>query len=167
MNQNLLLLTVVPITLLTACQPYNDKQVVTNLTVADIPQEVTAVISERRADFVPEEVQKKVRGKRVYYDIEGESAGSEIEFDVLMTKDGPVIVETQRDLAWSELPQDIRTTYQRDVKAAKPVRIIESVQTDNSIVYEFFLKEKPKDPSFEIFSEKGSKPKLLNERSEH
>ena len=43
-----------------------------------------------------------MRDGRVYYDVEGELPGDvEIEFDVLMTEQGPKIVEIQRDIVWS------------------------------------------------------------------
>ena len=43
-------------------------------------------------NFKATEVLKKVRDGRVYYDVEGElPGGEEIEFDVLMTKNGPEI----------------------------------------------------------------------------
>ncbi len=167
-SQNLLIITATALlAFLSSCQPMQDDVVVSTLLVADIPTDVAAVISAHRPDFVPEEVQKKVRGKRTYYDIEGESAGAEIEFDILMTQAGPKIVEIQRDLAWTNLPADVRTTYKRDTKAAEPVRIIESVQTDESIVYEFFLEGRPSEPSFEICKVQGQAPKLLTERAEH
>lgn len=150
-----------------SCQLLTEQVIVTPLPVSELPKDVASVIAKERPDFVPAEVQKKVRGERTYYDVEGEASGAEIEFDVLMTEEGPQIVEIQRDLTWSQVPNDVRNTYDQKTKAAEPVRIIESVQTDQSIIYEFFLEGKPADPSFEIQTANGSPPKLLKERAEH
>lgn len=155
------------IAFISCCHPHQDKVAVQSIPVANLPKDVAHIIAKRNPGFVPMEVQKKVRGDRTYYDVEGESAGAEIEFDILMTDAGPVIVETQRDLKWLQVPADVRKTYTEQTQAAEPVRVIESVQTDDSIIYEFFLEGKPADPSFEIRSVKGSAPKLLTERAEH
>lgn len=113
------------------------------------------------------EIQKKTRDGKVYYDIEGElSDGSELEFDVLMTPAGPEIVEIQRDLAFEVIPASVQGLVLKASGGDMPARIIESVQVDDSIIYEFFLEGKPKDPAFEVkFS--GGEASLLTERWEH
>lgn len=140
---------------------------ITEVAVADLPDAVRALVSEARADFEPLEIEKKVRDGRTYYDIEGElSDGSELEFDILMTDAGPEIVEIQRDLAFDDIPQAVRDLALQTADGVEPVRIIESVQTDGAIIYEFFADGQPSDPAYEIRME-DSVPTLLDERWEH
>ena len=168
MNRSLTLLsTAALIAAFSSCQPVNQGSAASNLAAGDIPTNVAALIAKRRPDFVAKEVQKKVRGERTYYDIEGTSRGAEIEFDVLMTKSGPKIVEIQRDLKWTQVPLIVRATYRRETKAAEPIRIIESVQTDDSIIYEFFLSGPPSGPRYEIRTAKGQAPELLTKPGKH
>ena len=79
---------------------------------------------------------KKVRGDRVYFDVEGEDGdGSEIEFDVLMQEDGSAqIVEIQRDLEWSDVPEEVRSIALEASGGETPVRTIESLQTDGAVI---------------------------------
>jgi len=137
------------------------------VSVADLPSKVLSLVTSKREGFQPIEVQKKTRSGRVYYDIEGElNDGSELEFDVLMTPAGPEIVEIQRDLPFDAIPNSVREIALKASGGDMPARIIESVQVDDSIIYEFFLEGKPKDPAFEVkFS--GGEASLLTERWEH
>ena len=82
--------------------------VTTEVSLSDVPQSVKDVVKAARADFQMSEVLKKVRDGRVYYDVEGELPGDvEIEFDVLMTEQGPKIVEIQSCLLYtSPSPRD-------------------------------------------------------------
>ena len=140
---------------------------ITEVAVADLPETVASLIAEARSDFQPLEIEKKVREGRTYYDIEGEVGdGSELEFDVLMTDAGPEIVEIQRDLAFGDIPQTVRDLALQTSDGAEPARIIESVQTDGAIIYEFFADGQPSDPAYEIRME-GGVPTLLDERWVH
>ncbi len=158
---------------LMACSPSSSPDIsqgdviIEEVSVGDLPAEVLSLVLSARDGFQPLEVQKKTRSGRVYYDIEGElTDGSELEFDVLMTSDGPEIVEIQRDLAFEVVPESVRVLALKASGGDMPARIIESVQKDKSIIYEFFLQGKPKDPAFEVkFS--GGEASLLNERWEH
>lgn len=150
-----------------ACQSQQEEVIITPVAVSELPTDILDVINAERPDFTPEEIEKKVRAGRTYYDIEGEASGAEIEFDVLITEAGPSIVEIQRDLAWSDVPAAVRETYARETDAETPVRIIESVQTDGAIIYELFLAGTPSDPSFEIRTRENADPELLSERWEH
>jgi len=111
---------------------------ITEVQLNDVPKSVKTLVLAERQGFKMEEVLKKVRDGRVYYDVEGElPSGDEIEFDVLMTDSGPEIVEIQRDILWRQVPRKARGV----VKAAntdglKVARVIESTQTDGSIIYE-------------------------------
>ena len=140
---------------------------ITEVAVADLPESVASLIAETRADFQPLEIEKKVREGRTYFDIEGEVGdGSELEFDVLMTDTGPEIVEIQRDLEFDDIPQEVRDLALQTADGAEPARIIESVQTDGAIIYEFFEEGQPSDPAYEIRLD-GGVLVLLDERWIH
>ena len=63
---------------------------ITEIALADVPASVNKVVAANSPDFTATEVLKKVRDGRVYFDVEGELPnGEEIEFDVLMTDNGP------------------------------------------------------------------------------
>ena len=148
--------------------PRVSADVVTEIALSDVPQSVQAVVTAARADFTMTEVLKKERGERVYYDVEGELAsGEEIEFDVLMTEAGPQIVEIQRDILWAQVPAGARALVDGANKdGADIVRVIESRQTDDSIIYEIFIAGHKSDPRFEA-QVKDGKATLLPERWEH
>ena len=141
---------------------------VTEIALPDVPKSVSDVVMAARDDFTMTEVLKKVRDGRVYYDVEGElPGGAEIEFDVLMTSDGPQIVEVQRDIAVADLPVDVRRLVDGANKdALNLVRVIESTQTDSSIIYEVFVDGQKSDPRFEVQVTEGVS-KLLTSRWEH
>jgi len=141
---------------------------VTEIQLSDVPKSVVSLVNAERSGFTMVEVLKKVRDGRTYYDVEGElPSGDEIEFDVLMTDAGPEIVEIQRDIVWSQVPKKARAV----VKAANTdeleiVRIIESAQTDDSIIYEIFVAGHKSDPRFEAQMKDGQ-AKLLTSRWKH
>ncbi len=140
----------------------------TEIALSDVPQSVSDVVMAARTDFTMTEVVKKVRDGRVYYDVEGElPGGDEIEFDVLMTEQGPQIVEVQRDMAFADVPQNAREiTTKANTDGLEIVRVIESVQTDESIIYEVFVKGHPGDPRFEVRVQDGQ-AELLASRWKH
>ena len=141
---------------------------VTEIALSDVPQTVRALVSTTRPEFETTEVLKKVRDGRIYYDVEGELPnGDEIEFDVLMTENGPQIVEIQRDLNWDAIPL-VAQAAADDANAdnLEVVRIIESIQTDSSIIYEFFVAGHPSDPRFEVQVQDGV-AKILTARWQH
>ena len=66
-----------------------DEVVITEIPVDALPPSVPQAIAAERDGFTIEEVLRKVRDGRTYYDVEGELAdGSELEFDILMGADG-------------------------------------------------------------------------------
>lgn len=142
---------------------------ITKIALSDVPESVTNLVSTTQPDFEMTEVIKKLRDGRVYYDVEGElPSGDEIEFDVLMTKSGPEIVEIQRDLIWSDVPQNARDVVDNaNTDNLGIARIIESFQpADGSIIYEVFVANHPSDPKFEVRVKDGA-AKLLPSRWKH
>ncbi|MBI1400243.1 MAG: hypothetical protein GC148_08960 [Hyphomonas sp.] len=153
---------------LAACAtPPTTGVVITNIAVDETPAEVRALAVGAVKGFVIAEVQKKVRDGRTYYDVEGELPdGSELEFDILMTAAGPQIVETQRDLDWSAVPVAVRAAAEAAAPGLSPVRVIESTQTDGTVIFELFAPGAPSDPAIEV-SWAGSVAAILTERWPH
>jgi hypothetical protein len=141
--------------------------VITDLAVDETPAEVRALAEGAAEGFVISGVQKKVRDGRTYYDVEGGLPdGSELEFDILITAAGPEIVETQRDLDWSAVPEAVRAAAESAEPGLLPARVIESTQTDGTIIFEVFAPGAPADPAMEI-SLAGGLARLLSERWPH
>jgi len=137
---------------------------ITDMTAEELPQEVRALSEAAAEGFVISEVQKKVRDGRTYFDVEGTLPdGGEIEFDILMTPAGPEIVEIQRDLAWSDVPEAVRAA----APGIQPARVIESTQTDGTIIYELFAPGAPVDPSMEIALGTDGDVRVLEARWPH
>ncbi len=152
---------------LVACQAAPDGVQISHLTAAQVPQDVRALVIGAAPDFVIGEVQKKVREGRTYFDIEGTRAdGSALEFDVLMTRDGPEIVEVQRDVVWADVPLPVRAAAEAARPGFVPTRVIESRQNDDAILYELFERGAPKEPAMEV-EWRDSKPRALTERWAH
>lgn len=104
----------------------------------------------------------KERDGRRYYDVEGEVNGDEIELDLLETDGVWAVAEIQRDIAWADAPADVRAAAGN----VSPVRVIESKQTDGSIVSELFAAGKPAEPSLAVMLKDGE-AELLSERWPH
>ena len=65
--------------------------------------------------------------------------GDEIEIDMVQANEAWIIIEIQRDVEWSTLPQLVRATVANVPDSFEPVRVIESIQAaDGSVVYELF-----------------------------
>lgn len=153
--------------LLGACASSASDVVITEIAPSALPASVIAAVETERPGFEIEEVLKKVRDGRTYYDVEGETAeGAEIEFDVLMHGDLAEIVEIQRDLDWADIPEDVRAIALDASGGAEPVRVIESTQTDGAVIYELFADGQPADPAWEVRVHAG-KVELLTERWLH
>lgn len=136
---------------------------ITPVAAKDLPAAVVAVVKGAAPGMTIKEAELKERENRRYFDVEGVMPdGSEIEFD-LLEKDGVwAIVETQRDIAWSDAPKLVQDAAAASGKAITPVRVIESKQNDGMVIYELFAAGKPKDPSMEV-SFKDGQAKVLTE----
>ena len=107
--------------------------------IDQIPASAMSEIMSIKPGFVAEEAEKEFKHGNIYLDIEGEADGKEIEFDMLQTESGWKVVEVQRDLTWSQLPQNVAQALKTDSPDFEAKRIIESVQYGTEItVYEFY-----------------------------
>jgi hypothetical protein len=140
---------------------------ITTVAAADLPPAVTAIVKAAAPGLVIKAAELKARENRRYFDIEGVLPdGAEIEFD-LLEKDGRwEIVETQRDIAWVSAPQAVRDAATNAAHAVAPVRVIESTQSDGTVIYELFAAGQSKAPALEV-SWKNGVAKVLAEAWPH
>src|SRR5690606_10762906 len=65
--------------------------------------------------------------------------GDEVEIDLVRSNGGWTVLEIQRDVAWSSVPEPVRAAAAAAPDSFEPVRVIESAQAeDGSVVYELF-----------------------------
>ncbi len=140
---------------------------ITELSADEVPDAVRAAALAASPEMTILGAEKKVREGRVYFDVEGELPdGAEIELDMLETDEGVEVVEIQRDLNWADVPgmaRDAAIAVKADVA---PVRVIESKQTDGSVIYELFADGQPADPAMEVRVVDGA-AEVLAERWPH
>ncbi len=128
----------------------------------DIPEGVRTAAEAKIPGMNIAEVERKERDGLVFFDVEGTRPdGSEVELDMLEENGSYTVVEVQRDIDWAEVPADAKSAAPDTLFT--PVRVIESLQNDGTIIYELFEDGKPKEPSAEI-SYKDGKAEMLTER---
>jgi len=127
------------------------------LDISQIPASAMDEIKSIKPDFVVAEAEKEFKHGNVYLDVEGETGGKEIEFDMLQTESGWKVVEVQRDLTWPQLPENVAKALKADSPEFMPKRIIESVQYGTDItIYEFYAVDAAgKESRKEVKVEKG------------
>jgi hypothetical protein len=136
---------------------------ITPVAAADLPPAVLAVVTKAAPGLKVIEAELKEREDRRYFDVEGVlPGGAEIEFDLLENNGTWEIVETQRDIVWTDAPAVVRAA----AGAAQPVRVIESTQNDGMVIYELFAPGQPKTPALEV-SLKDGVAKVLAETWPH
>jgi len=139
----------------------------TELDAASLPGEVARLVTDAVPGIQIQGAERKEREGRVYYDVEGKRAdGSEVELDVLNEGGRYEIVEIQRDIPWTEAPESARSAAAASAKPFEPVRVIESKQTDGSVIYELFADGAPQKPALEV-QVKDGKAEVLREEWPH
>ena len=133
-----------------------------------IPEGIRAAAEARIPGMTIDEVEKKEREGNTFFDVEGARPdGSEVELDMLQGEDGSfTVVEVQRDLDWSDVPENARAAADNVEGMFTPVRVIESIQNDGTVIYELFADGKPEAPSAEV-SVKDGEAEMLTERWEY
>lgn len=143
---------------------------VTNISPVDtavLPPELRTLVEQTVPGMTVDEVDRKEREGRIYFDIEGKRPdGSEVELDVLQEGTRFQVVEIQRDLAWDQAPPAVIAVAKATPGNFAPERVIESRQTDGSVIYELFAPGRRDEPAMEIRVRDG-KVEVLGERWAH
>ena len=70
------------------------------------------------------------------FEVAGTLNDQEYEFDLMGPEGGWRVTQIQRDIAWADTPESVRTLVAAAPNAFEPVRVIESVQpADGSMIY--------------------------------
>ena len=110
----------------------------TGASLGSLPREVLAAAKAAQPSMNVTAAESETRDGRKYYDVAGRLPdGSDIELDLLQDPKGWKVVETQRDIALTAVPQAVRSTFDNADSRFTQDRIIESRQNDGIIIYEF------------------------------
>ena len=145
-----------------AALPPGPETAITEVAVADLPVALTGLVEATVPGMTIAEVERKARDGRVYFDVEGRRPdGSEVELDIQQVEGGRFeVVEIQRDIAIGDMPANARELAESAPGAVPPVRIIESRQTDGSVIYELFADGRPAEPAMEVRVKDGQAERL-------
>jgi hypothetical protein len=137
------------------------------LTPADLPAALAALVQKTVPNMTVAEVERKEREGRIYYDVEGSRPdGSAVELDIQQIGDRFEVVEIQRDIVFADMPAEVRSAARAAAGAFVPERIIESRQTDGSVIYELFAAGQTAEPAMEVRAKDGN-AKVMTERWPH
>lgn len=85
------------------------------------------------------------------FEVTGTLNGQEYEFDLMGPEGGWRVTEIQRDIAWADTPESVRTLVAAAPNVFEPARVIESTQpVDGAIVYELFAPGVTDAPTLEV-----------------
>lgn len=143
------------------------KAEIDTLAAADLPAGVRDMVLARVPGMTIAEAERKERGGKVFFDVEGTRPdGSAVELDLIEEAGTYRVVEMQRDIAWADAPAPVRAAAGAAADAFTPARVIESTQEDGMIVYELFAPGKADEPAAEV-DWKDGKAVLRSERNEY
>jgi hypothetical protein len=105
-----------------------------------VPAEIAAVVSAARPDVSI--TSGAFNDSNTEYEAVGTAPnGDEIEFDLVQSNGAWTVLEIQRDVAWSSVPEPVRAAATA-ANAFEPIRVIESTQAaDGAVVFELFSAE--------------------------
>ena len=108
------------------------------VSISSVSEDVSAVVSAAVPEISIMGGELNASGNQ--YEVPGTLPnGDEIEIDMVQANGDWTIIEIQRDVEWSAVPQLVRSTVAGVPDSFEPVRVIESTQAaDGSGVYEMF-----------------------------
>ena len=103
-----------------------------------VPTEIAAVVSAAAPGITITNGELDAANNE--YEVTGTMPnGEEIELDLVQSSAAWTVLEIQRDVAWSSVPEPVRAAAGAAPNSFEPVRVIESRQpADGSVVYELF-----------------------------
>ncbi len=138
---------------------------ISEIAEADLPLGVRDAVLAKIPGMKIAETERKERGGRIFYDVEGTRPdGSPVELDLIEEAGTYRVVEMQRDIAWADAPAPVKAVAAAAPDAFTPARVIESTQEDGTIVYELFAPGKADEPAAEV-NWKDGKAILRTERN--
>jgi hypothetical protein len=106
-----------------------------------VPAEIAAATSAAAPGIAITSGEPDAEGNE--YEVTGTMPnGDEVELDLVQSNGAWTVMEIQRDVAWSSVPDPVRAAAGAAPNAFEPVRVIESRQpADGSVIYELFAAE--------------------------
>ena len=139
-----------------ACSP--DSETTQPEAGASVPQDIAAMVLAAAPGIAI--TSGEISAGNDQYEVSGTlSNGDEIEIDLVQANGAWTVLELQRDVAWSSVPEPVRRTAAAAPDAFEPVRVIESTQAaDGSVVYELFRAagNPARGPAMEVRWHRGS-----------
>jgi hypothetical protein len=121
-----------------ACSPPDSETTQPEAGASSVPADVAAVASAAAPGMTI--TSGELSEGNDEYEVTGMLPnGDEIELDMVQSNGAWTVLEIQRDVAWSSVPEPVRAAAAAAPDSFEPVRVIESRQTaDGSVVYELF-----------------------------
>jgi putative hemolysin len=99
----------------------------------------------------------ELNNSKTEYEVTGTMPnGDEVEFDLVQANGTWSVLEIQRDVPWSSVPEPVRAAANAAQKGFEPVRVIESKEPkDGAVIYELFAapaqgQDGPGGPAMEV-----------------
>ena len=128
-----------------ACSPPASETTQPEATVSPVPADIAAVASAAAPGIT---ITSGEFGNDQYEVTGTLPNGDEIEIDMVQSNGAWTVLEIQRDVAWSSVPEPVRAAAAAAPDSFEPVRVIESTQAeDGSVVYELFRAAQDGSPS--------------------
>ena len=138
-----------------ACSPPPSETTPPQAGASAVPSEIAAVASAGAPGIRITSAELDAANDE--YEVTGTMPnGDEIELDLVQSNGAWTVLEIQRDIAWSSVPEAVRAAAIAAPNSFEPVRVIESKQAeDGSVVFELFSAEDqsgnpPAGPSMEV-----------------
>jgi hypothetical protein len=124
-----------------ACSPPASETTLPQGAAPAVPSEIAAVASAAAPGITITSGELDAANNE--YEVAGTMpSGDEIELDLVQSNGAWTVLEIQRDVAWSSVPEPVRAAATAARDSFEPVRVIESKQaSDGSVVYELFSAE--------------------------
>ena len=125
-----------------ACSPPASETTPPSAAATAVPSEIAAVVSAAAPGITI--TNGEPDADNTEYEVTGTlPSGDEIELDLVQSNGAWSVLEIQRDVAWSSVPEPVRAAAAAAPNAFEPVRVIESKQpADGSVIFELFSAER-------------------------
>lgn len=124
-----------------ACSPPASETTPPQAAASAVPAEIAAVVSVATPGITI--TNGELNAGNNEYEVAGTMPnGDEIELDLVQSNGAWTVLEIQRDVAWSSVPEPVRAAATAAPNSFEPVRVIESKQAgDGWVIFELFSAE--------------------------
>lgn len=121
-----------------ACSPPASETTPPQAAASAVPAEIAAVVSAATPGITITNGEPAAGNNE--YEVTGTMPnGDEIELDLAQSNGAWTVLEIQRDVPWSSVPEPVRAVAADAPNSFEPVRVIESKQAaDGSVIFELF-----------------------------